>query len=266
MESEEFHKFAQVASTTEADVVSFEDCNLTSEKLNAFAQGATDFGLKINRLILMDKTMESEAFHEFAQVASTTEASTMVINNSSLSNDKLNSFEEGATEFRVKINHFVLLDKTMESEAFHKFAQVASTTGADVVEFNNCDLTSEKLNEFAQGATDSGLKINRFELIDKTMESEEFHKFAQVASTTEADVVSFEDCNLTSEKLNAFAQGATDFGLKEPKYFRRFRVDPRTCWNCWQRKSRQTSKRSNNGRKYFNVCHQFLEKRSKVNY
>nr|XP_039260276.1 uncharacterized protein LOC120336618 [Styela clava] len=114
MESEAFHKFAQVASTTKAEVVQFEDCNLTREKLNAFAQGATDFGLKINRLSLVDKTMESEAFHEFAQVASTSEASTVRIHNSSLSSAKMNAFAGGATELGLKIQQLILSEENFK--------------------------------------------------------------------------------------------------------------------------------------------------------
>ncbi|XP_077966372.1 uncharacterized protein LOC120336614 [Styela clava] len=218
MESEAFHKFAQVASTTGADVLQFENCNLTREKLNAFAQGATDFGLKIKRFVLSDKTMESEAFCKFAQVASTTGADVVQFENCNLTREKLNAFAQGATDFGLKSDHLILIDKTMESEAFCKFAQVASTTGADVVQFENCNLTREKLNAFAQGATDLGLKINHFVLFDKTMDSEAFHKFAQVASTTGADLLQFSDCNLTREKMNAFAQGATDFGLKIKRF------------------------------------------------
>nr|XP_039254961.1 uncharacterized protein LOC120331860 [Styela clava] len=58
MESEAFCKFAQVASTTGADVLQFENCNLTREKLNAFAQGATDFGLKIQQLFLDEENFK----------------------------------------------------------------------------------------------------------------------------------------------------------------------------------------------------------------
>nr|XP_039259546.1 uncharacterized protein LOC120336003 [Styela clava] len=214
MESETFHKFAQVASSTGADEVEFSDCNLTSEKLNAFAQGATDFGLKINYLHLQNETIDTEAFHKFAQVASTTKAETVHFTNCSLTSENLTAFARGATDIGLTIKQFVVSDKTMESEAFHKFAEVASTIGANAVHFGDCNLTSKKLNALAQGVTDFGLKINHFGLFDKAMESEAFHKFAQVTSTTGADVLEFGDCNLTSEKLNAFAQGAIDFGLK----------------------------------------------------
>nr|XP_039259544.1 uncharacterized protein LOC120336001 [Styela clava] len=214
MESETFHKFAQVASSTGADDVEFSDCNLTSEKLNAFAQGAIKLGLKINQFFLSDKTMESKTFHKFAQVASTTGSNTVKICNCNLTSEKINAFAQGATDSGLKINTLSLIDGTVEFEAFHIFAQVASTVETSEVQFIESNLTNEKLKAFAQGATDFNLKIDRFALSDKTMKSEAFHKFAQVASTTGANIMQFSNCNLTSEKLNAFAQGATDFGLK----------------------------------------------------
>nr|XP_039259548.1 uncharacterized protein LOC120336005 [Styela clava] len=214
MECEAFHKVAEVASTTKSDILTFHNCNLTSEKLNALRTGAIHCDLKINHLHLQNETIDTEAFHEFAKVASTTKAKIVHFTDCRLTSENLNAFAQGATDIGLTIKQFVVSDKTMESEAFHKFAEVASTIGANTVQFGDCNLTSKKLNALAQGVTDFGLKINRFVLSDKTTESEAFHKFAQVTSTTGADEVEFNDCNLTSEKLNAFAQGAIDFGLK----------------------------------------------------
>ncbi|XP_077976001.1 uncharacterized protein LOC120336943 isoform X2 [Styela clava] len=214
MEPEVFHKFAQVTSTVEAGNVQFDSCSLTSEKLNAFAKGATDFSLKINTLYLADKTMEHDEFHKFAHLASTVEARKVQFDVSNLTSEKLNAFAEGATDFSLKIDELTLSDKTMRCEAFHKFAEVASITNAGKVAFINCSLTSEKLKVFRQGAADRGLKINTLYIADKIMEPKAFHEFAQVSSTVEAGTVQFDTCNLTSEKLNAFAQGATDISLK----------------------------------------------------
>nr|XP_039260686.1 uncharacterized protein LOC120336943 [Styela clava] len=214
MKCEAFHKFAEVASITNAEKVLFTNCSLTSEKLKVFRQGAADCGLKINTLYIADKIMEPNAFHEFAQVSSTVEAGSVQFDVCNLTSEKLNEFAQGATDISLKIDYLTLSDNTMKCEAFHKFAEVASITNAEKVLFTNCSLTSEKLKVFRQGAADCGLKINFLYLADKIMEPKAFHEFAQVASTVEAGKVQFDVCNLTSEKLNAFAQGATDFGLK----------------------------------------------------
>ncbi|XP_077966378.1 uncharacterized protein LOC144419968 [Styela clava] len=212
-----FHEFAQVASTVEAGKVQFDVCNLTSEKLNAFAQGATDFGLKIDDLIVSDKTMECEAFHEFAEVASITKSGEVCFINCSLTSEKLKVLRQGAANCGLKINFLFLADKIMGPKAFHEFAQVASTVEAGNVQFDVCNLTSEKLNAFAQGATDFGLKIDELTLSDKTMKAEAFRKFTEVASITNAGQVLFINCSLTSEKLKVFRQGAADRGLKIDK-------------------------------------------------
>ncbi|XP_077975983.1 uncharacterized protein LOC144431963 isoform X2 [Styela clava] len=214
MKGEAFHKFAEVVSITNAEQVSFINCSLTSEKLKVFRQGAADRGLKINTLYVADKTMEHDEFHKFAHLASTVEARKVHLDVCNLTSVKLNAFAEGATDFSLKIDELTLSDKTMKCEAFHKFAEVSSITNAGLVLFFNCSLTSEKLKVFRQRAADRGLKINFLYLADKIMEPKAFHEFAQVASTVEAGKVQFDVCNLTSEKLNAFAQGATDFGLK----------------------------------------------------
>ncbi|XP_077976009.1 uncharacterized protein LOC120336047 [Styela clava] len=233
MEPKAFHEFAQVASTVEAGIVQFAVCNLTCEKLNEFAQGATDFALKIDDLIVSDKTMQCEAFHEFAEVASITKSGEVCFINCSLTSEKLKVFRQGAANCGLKINFLYLADKIMGPKAFHEFAQVASTVAAGKVQFCVCNLTSEKLNAFAQGATDFGLKFDTLTLSDKTMKGEAFRKFTEVASITNAREVSFINCSLTSEKLKVFRQGAADRGLKintlyiadkimEPKAFHEF--------------------------------------------
>ena len=49
---------------------------------------------------------------------------------------------------------------------------------------------------------------------DKTMKPEGFRELAKVASNTKPGKMRFSDCNLTSDKVNSFAQGASECELQ----------------------------------------------------
>ncbi|XP_077968246.1 uncharacterized protein LOC120326569 isoform X2 [Styela clava] len=208
-----FCKLAQVASVTRPNVLSFDNCDVTCDKLNSFTKGASDHMLKLNGLNIQEKSMKPAAFRKLPQVASTTNIKILIFTNNDLTNAKLDAFAKGAADNRLKLHQLII--QREKTSAFRKLAQVASVTRLDVLSFDNCDVTYDKLDSFAKGASDFTLKLKAVVLRNEiSIEPPSFGKFAQAASITNLDSLILVNCNLTSDKLDFFAKGALDHRLK----------------------------------------------------
>nr|XP_039248824.1 uncharacterized protein LOC120326569 [Styela clava] len=209
-----FSKLAHVASVSRPDVLSFDNCDVTCDKLDSFLKGASDHALKLNGLnVIEEKSMKPAAFRKLAQVASTTNTEILIFTNNDLTNDKLDAFADGAAENRLELHQLII--KGEKTSAFSKLAQVASVTTPNVLSFDNCDVTYEKLDSFAKWASDHALKLDGLNLSDeKSMKPAAFQKLAQVASATNTEIIIFSNNDLTNDKLDAFAQGAADKRLR----------------------------------------------------
>nr|XP_039259584.1 uncharacterized protein LOC120336047 [Styela clava] len=116
LEIREFYNLAKLASTTKPKLLGFKDSDLNFDKLDSFARGASENKLQLHTLTIMEeKSMEPEVFFKFAQVASVTNSEKICFHHCNLTNEKLDSFSQGALECGLKIPMQILPHQLLTS-------------------------------------------------------------------------------------------------------------------------------------------------------